>query len=256
METAMEYGLMAVESLRQHAKTRKVPEAWKASDVQSALLDVLEGLGLGNGSLPGLLKNRGLKQAILQHVEEMVTEETLRKCFSEVPQFLEITPQNEKSLGKQSNDWNDREQIQHLFDMEMSKGVLESISDRYAHGECGAFAAACFDKYHNEGWRLVVFSVGDTPMHAACATPQGQFFDAYGFVSLQDIEDRYGQSFDLDDLEDADALMDVMVYDDEDVEEAADHLALLEDALIAEGKVHRQGHGLIANEPPCPSLSM
>jgi hypothetical protein len=64
--------------------------------------------------------------------------------------------------------------------------------DRFAHGECGAFAVACYQRHAKEGWRLVIFNdeLG-TPCHAACKTPADVFFDAYGFVSLSDLESRY-----------------------------------------------------------------
>lgn len=70
---------------------------------------------------------------------------------------------------------------------------LEWVALRFAHGECVPFAAACLIEHRREGWQAVGFwDEGDRLLHVACELPDGRFFDAYGYVGLQDIARRYG----------------------------------------------------------------
>lgn len=118
--------------------------------------------------------------------------------------------------------------------------ILESISDRYAHGECGAFAMACYQRYRIEGWHLVLFWKDRVPLHAACQTPEGAYFDAYGFVSLEQIQARYGVTLDPEETDEA-GILAAMGFEDDDVSEAEDHLRLLEEVLLADGAARRWG---------------
>lgn len=66
--------------------------------------------------------------------------------------------------------------------------VLDEIAQRYAHGDCVAFALATHRKF---GWPVVELTANGVPMHAACRMPDGCLFDAYGRVSKDSVLARY-----------------------------------------------------------------
>lgn len=123
------------------------------------------------------------------------------------------------------------------------QAVLESIADRYAHGECGNFALACFEKYQDYGWHLVSFESAvaaalSEAVHVACQVSDGVYFDAYGFCTLWDLAERYGMELSVHyasrvEVEDfAGNLAD-------DRNQAADHLELLLQILREQGLLTR-----------------
>lgn len=125
----------------------------------------------------------------------------------------------------------------------------ESIAQRYAHGECGPFAIACARDQRHNGWALVVFVTGDEQViHAACEVPEGGYFDAYGFVTLGDIRDRYGKDVDSE-WADEDMVKAALDHGDEDaIAEADDHLQDLVRLLEKMGKACHSGSAWIRPE--------
>lgn len=118
---------------------------------------------------------------------------------------------------------------------------------RFAHGECGAFAVACYQKHAADEWRLAIMNdeMG-TPCHAACQTPDGRYFDAYGYVSLETMESRYDrllfpqviteevfQQYYAESV--VDVVMAIFGFDEEDTADAADFLAELEGKKLHRG---------------------
>lgn len=129
----------------------------------------------------------------------------------------------------------------------MVKSDLESIAFRFAHGECGAFAAACEVLFSGEsgekGSSLVVFHSDECDfVHAAIALSDDRFFDAYGTCSFAQIECRYALHSGLRvEPTTREALVRAYWFDEEDVKEAMDHAALLMDIL--------KEHGWDSSEP-------
>lgn len=115
---------------------------------------------------------------------------------------------------------------------------LESISDRYAHGDCGPFAVACARAYGKDEWELVMFTAGGFFQHAAVKTPAGLYFDAYGFCTLNDLRIRYGSEV-IEESATEEDLDDITGIDESEVEDADEHRILLEDLLIKAGRAQR-----------------
>ena len=93
-------------------------------------------------------------------------------------------------------------------------GDLESICDRYGHGDCYALTVAMHDRH---GWDLRILQDrnGDS-VHAVAVTPDGIHVDAYGaFVDAADILERW-PDLDLSWREsDREEVSDIGMVDDE-----------------------------------------
>jgi hypothetical protein len=105
---------------------------------------------------------------------------------------------------------------------------LHSIADRFAHGECGAFALACLQQYVHQGRQLVIFRGDAAPIHAACRVDDNLYFDAYGFVTRQEI-DRYGMPIEPERIATNDVFNMFGIDEDDDlIDEAREHKSSLQ----------------------------
>jgi len=111
---------------------------------------------------------------------------------------------------------------------------LASIADRFAHGECAAFAIACMSAYAHQGWRLVIFRDDDTPQHAACQVADNLYFDAYGFVTASEI-DRYPSKLQPG-YATIEQITDIFGLDEGQMTEAREHLSIMVGLLSLEGQ--------------------
>lgn len=117
------------------------------------------------------------------------------------------------------------------------KFLMEAISDRYAHGECGAFALACYAKYNQIGWALVRFQTpAEDVLHFACQVRENVYFDAYGFCTLADIVSRYGEPLTTL-ITEWSSVQAWATATDDDIADATANLELLLQLLQAQGLV-------------------
>ncbi|MCC1496822.1 hypothetical protein [Alcanivorax sp. 1008] len=111
---------------------------------------------------------------------------------------------------------------------ETSKADIESICDRYAHGDCWCFALA---QHQLTGWPLLQLQADGMPMHAAIRAPDGRIWDAYGLSSRDLVAARYAGSTEPDTEFQWASLNVELIYalsspDEDDILCAADHLVL------------------------------
>jgi len=109
-----------------------------------------------------------------------------------------------------------------------AKSDIESICDRYGHGDCWYFALA---QHQLTGWPLLQLQGDGAPVHAAVRAPDGRIWDAYGLVSSDLVIDRYRASMEPDTEFQWASLSEEMIYflsspEEDDILCAADHLVL------------------------------
>ena len=81
-----------------------------------------------------------------------------------------------------------------LFSPE-AKADIESICDRYGHGDCWYFALA---QHELTGWPLIQLQADGAPVHAGVRAPDGRIWDAYGLDTDSLVAGRYHQCFEQD----------------------------------------------------------
>jgi hypothetical protein len=92
------------------------------------------------------------------------------------------------------------------------------IEQKYGHGKCFAFAIAAHRFFKKD---IILFRKNKSVIHCAIELSPNLYFDAYGKVTLENIENLFNAKLKVENMEDFDVeVMDMAGIDDSDVDEA------------------------------------